>query len=113
MFLGAVVASGVVYFLSPWIIRVLSGNDFGASVMVLRILLIAMVFAYLGHLVGFTLIALGKQKQVLVVGLVSLIVNIGGNLLLIPSFGINGAAWVTVLTEMVAAVLMTVMLARK
>jgi O-antigen/teichoic acid export membrane protein len=113
MFLGAVVVSGVVYFLAPWIVKVLSGDNFGASVIVLRILLVAMVFAYLGHLVGFTLIALGKQKQVLLVGVVSLVVNIGGNLLLIPSLGINGAAWVTVLTEMIAAVLMTGMLARK
>jgi O-antigen/teichoic acid export membrane protein len=113
MFLGAVVVSGVVYFLSPWIIKVLSGNEFEKSVIVLRILLVAMVFAYLGHLVGFTLIALGKQKQVLLVGLVSLIVNIGGNLLLIPSLGINGAAWVTVLTEGLAAVLMTGMLIKR
>jgi O-antigen/teichoic acid export membrane protein len=113
MFLGAIMVSGVVYFLAPWIINVLSGDSFGTSVVVLRILLIAMIFAYLGHLVGFTLIALGKQKQVLVVGLISLIINIGGNLLLIPSFGINGAAWVTVLTEMVAAVLMTGILVKR
>ena len=113
MFLGAVVVSGVAYFLSPWIINVLSGNSFGASVVVLRILLIAMVFAYLGHLVGFTLIALGKQKQVLWVGIVSLVVNIGGNLLLIPYWGINGAAWVTVFTELTAAVLMTGMLVKR
>ncbi len=113
MFLGAIVVSGVVYFLAPWIIGVLSGNGFEKSVLVLRILLVAMIFAYLGHLVGFTLIALGKQKQVLLVGLVSLVVNIGGNLLLIPSFGINGAAWITVLTELIAVVLMTGMLVKR
>lgn len=113
MFLGAVVVSGVVYFLAPWIIEVLSGSEFEKSVVVLRILLVAMIFAYLGHLVGFTLIALGKQKQVLWVGLVSLIVNIGGNLALIPYLGIEGAAWVTVLTELVAAVLMTGILVKR
>ena len=72
-----------------------------------------MVFAYVGHLVGFTLIAKGKQKTVLIAGVISLIVNIGGNLALIPYFGIEGAAWVTVLTEMVATVLMSVFLLRK
>lgn len=113
MFLGALVVSGVVYFLAPWIISVLAGGEFEKSVMVLRILLVAMVFAYLGHLVGFTLIALGKQKQVLWVGLISLLVNIGGNLIFIPSLGINGAAWVTALTEMVAAIIMMVMLAKR
>jgi len=113
MFLGALVVSGVIYFLAPWIISVLAGGEFEKSVMVLRILLVAMVFAYLGHLVGFTLIALGKQKQVLWVGLISLLINIGGNLIFIPYFGINGAAWVTALTEMVAAGLMTVMLVKR
>ena len=113
MFLGAVVVSGGVYFLAPWIINVLSGSGFEKSILVLRILLIAMIFAYLGHLVGFTLIALGKQKQVLWVGVISLIVNIGGNLVFIPYWGINGAAWVTVATEAIAAILMTGMLVKR
>ena len=72
-----------------------------------------MLFAYLGHLVGFTLIALGKQKQVLWIGLISLIVNILGNLVFIPYLGINGAAWVTVATEGIAAILMTGMLVKR
>jgi len=113
MFLGAIVVFGGVYFLAPWIINVLSGTEFVRSVEILRILLVAMVFAYVGHLVGFTLIAKGKQKTVLIAGVISLIVNIGGNLALIPYFGIEGAAWVTVLTEMVATVLMSVFLLRK
>ncbi len=110
MFLGALGVSGVVYFLAPWIISILAGSEFEKSIIVLRILLVAMVFAYLGHLVGFTLIALGKQRQVLWIGLISLLVNIGGNLIFIPYLGINGAAWVTTLTEMAAAGLMTVVL---
>lgn len=110
MFLGAVVVFGMVYFLAPGIITVLSGSEFGKSVEVLRILLVAMIFAYGGHLVGFTLIAKGKQKEVLIVGIISLLVNVIGNLILIPSWGINGAAGITVLTEMVATGLMAVLL---
>lgn len=113
MFLGAMVVFGMVYFLAPWIINVLSGSEFGKSVEVLRILLIAMLFAYAGHLVGFTLIAKGKQKEVLIVGIISLLVNVIGNLILIPSLGISGAAWITVLTELVATSLMAVMLVRR
>jgi len=110
MFLGAVVVSGVIYFGSPMIINLLAGSEYEKSIEILRILLVAMIFAYMGHLVGFTLIANGKQKQILMIGIVSLIVNVGGNLLAIPSFGIAGAAWVTVATEMVAALLMVVCL---
>jgi peptidoglycan biosynthesis protein MviN/MurJ (putative lipid II flippase) len=85
-------------------------KEFGKSIEVLRILLVAMVFAYAGHLVGFTLIAKGRQKAVLIVGIISLLVNIIGNLILIPSWGVNGAAWITALTEMVAMGLMGVVL---
>lgn len=106
MLLGALIVAPTIYFLSPLIIGVLAGSAYLASVEVLRILLVAMVFAYLGHLVGFTLIAKGKQKLILIVGVISLIVNIGGNLLFIPKFGIVGAAWVTVVTEAVAGLLM-------
>lgn len=106
MLLGALIVAPTIYFLSPLIIGVLAGSAYLASVEVLRILLVAMVFAYLGHLVGFTLIAKGKQKLILIVGVISLIVNIGGNLLFILKFGIVGAAWVTVVTEAVAGLLM-------
>jgi O-antigen/teichoic acid export membrane protein len=106
MLLGALIVAPTIYFLAPWIISVLAGSIYLASVEVLRILLVAMVFAYLGHLVGFTLIAKGKQKIILFIGIISMIVNIGGNLLFIPKFGIVGAAWVTVATEAVAGLLM-------
>lgn len=113
MILGAMVVSGMIYFGAPWIINVLAGNEFENSVKILRILLVAMVFAYMGHLVGFTLIAKNKQKQILLIGIVSLVINVVGNLITIPHFGIEGAAWTTALTEAVAAILMMVMLARK
>jgi O-antigen/teichoic acid export membrane protein len=110
MLLGILVVVPTIYFLSPWIIQVLAGNEFGESILILRILLVAMVFAYIGHLIGFTVIARGGQKQILMIGLVSLVVNIIGNVIAIPKFGIEGAAWVTAITEMVAAGLMVVSL---
>ena len=113
MFLGALIVAPTIYLLSPVLIEVLAGSEFVASIKILRILLVAMVFAYLGHLVGFTLIARGKQKLILFIGIISLIVNVGGNLLFIPRFGIVGAAWVTVVTEAVAGLLMVGFLERE
>lgn len=113
MLLGALIVAPTIYFLAPLIIEVLAGSVFVRSIRILRILLVAMVFAYIGHLVGFTLIAKGKQKLILLVGIISLIVNIGGNLLFIPKFGITGAAWVTVATEVVASLMMVGFLKRE
>lgn len=97
----------VIYFMAPWIIQVLAGNQYAASAGVLRILLIALFFSYIEHLIGFTLISRGGQKEILWFGLIALVFNLGGNLWAIPRFGIYGAAWVTVLTEALACSLMS------
>jgi O-antigen/teichoic acid export membrane protein len=110
--LGLIILLPTVYFLAPWIIGILGGSGFEASVVVLRILLIALVFSYFGHLVGFTLIARGGQRQILQSSLISLSLNILGNLWAIPRFGIIGAAVVTVGTEAINCFVMSVKLAR-
>ncbi len=101
------------YLLTPWMVQVLAGNGFESSVTVLRILLIPLFFSYLGHLFGFTLISKGGQKQILVLGIISLIFNFIANLLVIPKYGIMGAAWVTGMTEAMACLMMLVALKRK
>jgi len=90
------------YWLAPLMIKILAGNGYESSVIVLRILLIPLFFSYINHLFGFILIAKGGQKQILILGLITLVVNFTGNLLVIPRFGIVGAAWVTGLSEAVA-----------
>ncbi|MDD4784904.1 MAG: oligosaccharide flippase family protein [Candidatus Shapirobacteria bacterium] len=103
----------IAYLLAPLAVKVLAGSDFQASVTVLRILLIPLFFAYISHLVGFTLIAKGGQKQILILGLITLSFNFVANLLIIPKFGIIGAAWVTGASEFLACGLMILALKRK
>ena len=102
----------IAYLLAPLAIKILAGNGYESSVTVLRILLIPLFFAYINHLFGFTLIAKGGQKQILILGIITLIFNFTGNLLMIPRFGIVGAAWVTGFTEGLACVL-TILALRK
>jgi len=104
--IGLAITAPLLSWLAPWIINILGGIEFGPAIAVLRILIFAMIFAYLNHLLGFTLIARGSQKSILFVGTVVLVVNIIGNWLVIPRWGINGAAGVTVLTEALSMVLL-------
>ena len=103
--LGLVVLVPTIYILAPWMVGVLAGNGFGASVIVLRILLIALVFSYFNHLVGFSLISQGGQKQMLGLGLIALTFNLVANILVIPTYGVVGAAVVTAATEGLSLVL--------
>lgn len=96
----------IVWVLAPWMISVLGGVAFEPSVAILRILMWAMLFSYVGHLVGFALIANGGQKEMLKLGIVALVVNLGLNILLIPRYGVLAAAWVTVFTEMIDMLMM-------
>ena len=103
---AVVLVMPLIYVLAPWIIEVLAGSGYELSVGVLRILLVALFFAYIEHLVGFALISKGGQKQLLSFGLTALVFNVGANLWAIPRFGIYGAAWTTAITEGIACVLM-------
>ena len=103
---GVMLVIPMIYILSPWIINVLAGSGYELSVGVLRVLLVALFFAYFEHLVGFALISKGGQKELLSFGLIALIFNVGANFWAIPRFGIYGAAWVTAITEGIACILM-------
>lgn len=96
-----------VWLFAPIMVYLLAGSEFEASAAVLRILIVALPFAYMGHLVGFTLISKEGQKEMLGLGLFVLVFNLTGNLVAIPRFGVVGAAGITVLTEMLSLGLMS------
>jgi O-antigen/teichoic acid export membrane protein len=110
---GVVMLVAGVQTLAPWMVTTLAGNSFEPTVTVLRILSLACLFSYFGHLVGFTLIAKGGQKDLLKVAVVGLIFNVTMNLIMIPRFGINGAAMVTVGNEILGLGMMGWMLKKK
>ena len=97
-------SAGLVFILifAPAIVRLLTWQrfgEFGDSVTVLRILVLAMFIAYFNHLTGYTIVALGRQRPYFFVAFGALIFNVIANLIAIPRFSYYGAAGVTVLTE--------------
>lgn len=98
---------------APGIVNILGGSDFVGSVPVLRLLIFAVFFSYLGHLMGFGLISKNGQKEMVVLGIMVLLFNFIGNLWAIPHFGMMGAAGVTVASEAMAMTLMGFFLLKK
>jgi len=103
----------VSWILAPWMIKVLAGEGYEKAVEVLRILVFALLFSYLGHLVGFTLIAKEGQKEMSKLSLLVLVFNLVANLIFIPVFGLKGAAGVTVATEALSLCFMSWKLRQK
>lgn len=98
-FLGLSALIPLTFFSAPKVITLIGGSQFLASINVLKILSLALVFAYVNHLTGFSLVAMNKQKTSLKIGILALFFNLVLNLYFIPQYGIKAAAWITVATE--------------
>src|SRR3989344_6110438 len=91
----------LVFFASPIVIAI-SGQAFSASGPILAVLAWAAGIMFVGNILGFALIALHRQRDLLTLYAVLVVGNVGANFVYIPQYGAMGAAWVTVLTEGIA-----------
>ncbi len=91
-------------------IAIIGGPKFVSSVVPLQILSLALVASYFNHLNGYTLIALGKQWWSFATAIVALVLNVSLNLIFIPQFSYNAAAFITFLTEGFIVILSLIML---
>ena len=103
--LMAILVAIVLTFLAPQIISLLYGPGYEEAASVLVIHGWAGVFVGLGLASGIWLSNAGLLKYSLYQTLAGAVVNIGANIVLIPKYGIVGAAIGTVLSQMVAAYL--------
>ena len=85
-------------FLSDWLIEILYGYQYSEAGNVLMIHIWAGVFVSLGLASNSWLICEKLQKFLMVNTFIATITNIGLNYILIPKFGIVGAAWATIIS---------------
>ena len=83
------------------IIQLLFGPEYLPSVMSFQILILTLLIVYPSTLVGNAVFAYDKQKNFIFFVGVAFVGNIFFNFLFIPSFGIEGAATATVLTQLI------------
>ncbi|UCE65651.1 MAG: flippase [Candidatus Zixiibacteriota bacterium] len=77
-------------------------GEFAASYQALDILIWALALIFINSMQGNMLVALGRQKLLAYITGAAAFVNIGLNLLVIPRYGMQGAAFTTVLAEITA-----------
>ena len=109
--IGFPIASGLA-ILAPRII-LLWRPDYMAAVTSLRILTVALFLMFLNGLMGYTMITADRQKAFMKIVGGGACLNIIFNLVVIPRYGIVGAASVTVCSEMFAALCCGFLLSRK
>jgi O-antigen/teichoic acid export membrane protein len=84
----------VLTVLAPFLLT-LFGAPFSAAYVPMLILLVGQIINALAGSVGYLTIMTGRQKEAAVILFAALLVNLGGNLALIPPWGLNGAAVAT------------------
>jgi O-antigen/teichoic acid export membrane protein len=81
------------YFLSPWLVVLVAGEEFLPSVDVLRPLLISVVGASMSYGMANQWLGRGLFLQTAILTLVSGVMNVCLNALFIPRYGMVAAAW--------------------
>ena len=91
---------------SSIIIKILYGNQYYPSIAALRIVVWYTTFAYLGAVRDIWILAENQQKLLWKINLFGALANVLLNFVLIPKFGINGAAIASLLTQIFTNVIL-------
>jgi O-antigen/teichoic acid export membrane protein len=100
LFCLSLLICAVMYFIAPPVFDLFLGRQYQNSLPVFYVLLLSVIALYPGTMVTQTLIAIDQQKVYMVIAVVCTAANVVLNLLLIPKYGITGAAWATVFSDL-------------
>lgn len=109
----AVIGAASLTVLAPWVIRLLFGSDFLPATAAARILLAAGVLLTLEEIYGAGLLALGLPGRRSLSHLVAGSLTVVGVLTLVPAWGINGAAIVSMIAYGVSCLITMIFFKRR
>jgi len=89
----------VLIFAAPIIYSTILGDAFNEGILVFQILVVGRLVVFIGQIYAWGLVAAGWDNQFLIASLLGAMTSITMNLLLIPNFGLLGAACVSVGSE--------------
>ena len=102
----AMLQSAVVCILAKLIVHILYGAAYSVSISALRVVVWYTTFSYLGAVRDIWILAENKQKYLWIINLSGAGANVVLNALLIPIYGINGAAIASLVTQVFTNVIM-------
>ncbi|MDA3839494.1 MAG: flippase [Patescibacteria group bacterium] len=88
------------YFTADEIINIIAGSEFHESAFVLKILMLASTFIFMGTMFSHAIIAIEKQKEIIKAYIFVAVTSLVAYIIIIPKFSYTGAAWITVYSEL-------------
>ena len=110
--LTAVIVGANGYLLAESIVTLSFGSEYTNSIASLRILLVGLVFVFTITFLQTVMISVDRQKIILYVALLGLVLNVLFNAALIPLYGYIGAAVATISIEAIVCIVLCVVLHR-
>ena len=89
----------VIFLFSKYIILILYGSEYLPAIRALKIISWYTLFGYLGSIKNIWILANNQQRIIWKIDISGAIANVVMNVLLIPSFGITGAAFASLITQ--------------
>jgi O-antigen/teichoic acid export membrane protein len=87
------------------VVELLYGTQYAASAPILQILALACIPMFMNYALTHALIAMDRPRLYAFFTLLTIIINVGANLVLLPVLGVQGAAWATAATELALFIL--------
>ena len=104
---------GFTAFAAAPIVGLLFGGRYAAAAQPLQILAAGSVFVFVTWILHAAAISTNLDRRLLLTTAIGLAANVALNIVLIPRYGISGAAWATVVAEGMTVVLLIVQLQRR
>jgi O-antigen/teichoic acid export membrane protein len=104
LFTSGLLIATVITFLSEKIILEIYGSEYYGSVAALQILIWATSVMFVNQLLSSTYIVSGNQNTMAKISAFAALLNVGLNLILIPSYSYMGASIATLITELIVMV---------
>lgn len=103
-FLAAILLTLLLIFLAKYMILIIAGEKFMEAILPLQILGFALALSLFLNIYYSLIIALNRQKQTILVGLVALAFNFISNVIFIPKFSYLASSILTVITTVIILV---------
>jgi O-antigen/teichoic acid export membrane protein len=101
MMIGALGGLAFTLVASTPTVTLIFGDEFRPAAGALPILAGAFAVMCVGYLTGNVMLVMQRTRRQAAIALVGLVVNVAGNLILVPKYGFIAAAWMTLATEAV------------
>ncbi len=106
----SLIQSVAMTILAPLLIKILYGSAYQLSVPALQIIVWYTTFSYYGGAKDVWILGEGKQKYLIWLNACGAIMNVIINFILIPIWGINGAAIASLITQIFTNIIMLIII---